>query len=202
MNLLLLLLLFFLYLIPSFTFDLYFDFWKGYFPYYYEAAYVVIALIIFKKEIILRVQDSKALSYGMVRYFLGGVLAVVFARLFSTKMPFDLTDKTTMVFLLLIGPVIEELIFRFSLWKIIERVTKSQKAAFYVTAILFSLAHFKAVLVISVPYLTFVTFQSLYTFLLAVNLGSRYMKNKNILEMIVLHIVFNFGFWAGSFYVY
>lgn len=185
-----------LYLIPSFSFDFTFEFWQqGLLPYYFELFFVLISIALFKDKFNIKSKNGKTKHY--LRYLVGGMITITFCKLFSTKIPFDLNASGIIVFLVLIAPILEELIFRFSLWHAFESLNGTKQFALMLTTILFSLAHFKAVLLIAPAFLTFVAFQSVYTLVLGYRLGLRYDKNRNILEVIILHMLFNLGFLIG-----
>jgi membrane protease YdiL (CAAX protease family) len=185
-----------LYLIPSFSFDFLFDFWQvGLTPYLFELFFILIAISIFKNKFKITSANGKTKHY--LRYLAGGFITIIFCKLFGTKIPFDLNSGGIIVLLILIAPLLEELIFRFSLWQCFESLDKTKKYALILTSSLFSLAHFKSVLLIAPGFLTFVTFQSVYTLILGHRLGLRYQKNRNVLEVIILHMLFNLGFLIG-----
>ncbi|MBT7611525.1 MAG: CPBP family intramembrane metalloprotease [Bacteriovoracaceae bacterium] len=189
------------YIIPSFSFDFLFDFWgQGLIPYYFEFIFVVTSIYIFKEKLQFYSKDKKPKHF--LRYLLAGLITIIFCKLFSTQLPYDLSSATVKVFLVLIGPLLEEFIFRFAIWNAIEKFTTCKKAPLHITSILFSIAHFKGILLITPPYMTFITFQALYTLLLGYTLGMRYEKKKNIMEIVVLHVLFNLGFLLGYMGLY
>lgn len=195
-------LLLLLYLIPSFLFDFVFPFWQGYLPYYFDLGFIVVALYLFRNKINLNLLPAARMGRSLLIYLIAGAITLLFARVFSTEIPFDLSSRGTILFLVLLGPILEELIFRFSLWNLISRVTGCEKAAFYGTTVLFSLAHFKAIFIINNAFVTFVAFQSLYTIILGRQLGERYGERKSIAEVILLHAFYNLGFWLASLVLY
>jgi membrane protease YdiL (CAAX protease family) len=193
--------LLFLYLIPSYLFDFVFDFWQeGLVPYYFEFIYIAICIFIFKNQFKIKNQGKQTRHF--LRYFIGGIVTILYCKIFATELPFDLGSRTIFFIIVFLAPILEELIFRFALWNAIEKITGCSKVAHTLTTILFSLAHFKAILIITPRYMTFVTFQALYTLILGHTLGMRYRKNRNVLEVIILHILFNLGFFLGHMGIY
>ena len=190
------------YLVPSFLFDFMFEFWQGFVPYYFEFIFVAVVAFIYRKKLKFEIFSESKIGKSILIYTVAGFLTLVFAKIFSTELPFDLKNRGVLIFLLFLGPLLEEFIFRFSLWHLIKKITKCEKTALYLTTCLFSLAHFKAVLIIKDPFLTFVVFQSLYTMILGRQLGERYLKRKSLTEVILLHSFYNAGFWIASMVFY
>jgi membrane protease YdiL (CAAX protease family) len=195
------LLLILAYLIPSFSFDFLFEFWhQGFTPYYFEFIFALVSLYIFKDKLLMYSENKKTKHF--LRYLIGGLITLFFCKLFSTQIPFDLHSTSIKVFLVLIGPILEEVIFRFAIWNAIEKLTNCHKVALHLTSILFSIAHFKAIFIITPPFMTFITFQALYTLILGYTLGMRYEKKRNLMEIIILHVLFNLGFLLGYMGLY
>jgi membrane protease YdiL (CAAX protease family) len=181
------------YFIPSFSFDFVFESWQqGLTPYYYELGFVLVSIYIFRSKFSLKTKNKRMTHF--LRYFCMGLLTLLFCKIFSTNLPFDLNSNMVKLSIVFIGPILEELVFRFAIWNAIEKITDCKKTPLHVTSILFGVAHFKAIFIITPPYITYITFQTLYTLILGYALGKRYEQNRNVLEVILLHILFNLGF--------
>lgn len=77
----------------------------------------------------------------------------------------------------ILGPVMEELLFRGIVFGLLEKVKKGWFAVFF-SALLFGIAH-----------MTFV--QSVYTFIMGFIAGTIYLKTRNILWPVIMHITIN-----------
>jgi membrane protease YdiL (CAAX protease family) len=112
--------------------------------------------------------------------------------------PFSLRDPETVWFLLVAGPVLEELIFRGALWKLFEVVTGSALPAYLFTAVLFSYSEFHLIHQVKPEYADFVRYQASFCLGLGLFCGGMRMKY-GWRAALITHAIFNFGFWLGSF---
>jgi membrane protease YdiL (CAAX protease family) len=167
-----------------------------YTSYYFEAAYAVLVLFYFRKQILifpkvdtqLFVRCLSSLILGVAVYFGAGGMGIV--------IPFDLKAQSTVLFLLLVGPILEELLFRGALWVAIEHYF-SKAITLVLTSVLFAFAHFQAYYYVAVEFHDFIFYQTTYTFIIAILWGLRFIKTKSVGDAILLHMAFNFGFYSG-----
>ena len=190
-----------LYLFLAFFGEHLFSFWSGFVPYYYEVGYVILAFILFKDKLAFTVDFGKY-GKGFLGSLLAGFLVLVLAKALNTEIPFSINNPFVLFFLVLVGPLLEELVFRFALWHGFETTTKSQRATLFLTSVIFGLAHFKSVLMILPAYMTFISFQFVYTIVVSFWWGERYIESKSISVPIVYHVMFNLGFGIGVYLLY
>lgn len=75
----------------------------------------------------------------------------------------------------ILAPIVEELIFRFGMFKVLKGNDKSK---IIISSLLFGLAHMNLV-------------QSIYAFILGLILGKSYAKDKNLVPSLILHLTIN-----------
>lgn len=112
--------------------------------------------------------------------------------------PFELSGGETIFFLLVVAPVLEEGLFRFLLWTPIARMNGG--AALVVTSVLFSYSHYHAIAFVPADYHAFIYFQTIYTFILALGCGAMMLKHRSLSGAVLMHFMFNLGFYAGSLF--
>lgn len=138
---------------------------------------------------------------GWVQIFIAlGAGALIYSGIspLGLKLPFDLHDPETIVLLIFLGPILEELVFRGGVYLVLEKVLKSTAAAVLVSAIVFSYAHFEAYSRVPVELRSFVMYQAVYTLILGVWFAGAFISSRRLLHPILLHIGFNFGFWVAG----
>jgi membrane protease YdiL (CAAX protease family) len=189
------------YLFLAFFGEVLLPFWKGFIPYYYEVAYVIIAFVLFSKKLEFKVDFSKY-GKGFLGSLVAGVLTILLAKGLNTELPFAMNNTFVLFFLVLVGPLLEELVFRFALWHGFESITKCQRGTLFLTSVIFALAHFKSVLMVSAPYMTFISFQFIYVLLVSFWWGEKYIQSKSISVPVIYHILFNLGFGIGAYFLY
>lgn len=189
------------YLFLAFFGEVLFSFWKGFIPYYYEVTYVIVAFGLFSKKLEFKVDFSKY-GKGFLGSLVAGALTILLAKGLNTELPFAMDNTFVLFFLVLVGPLLEELVFRFALWHGIESITKCKRGTLFLTSVIFALAHFKSVLMVSAPYMTFISFQFIYILLVSFWWGERYIQSKSISVPVIYHIMFNLGFGIGAYFLY
>ena len=129
-----------------------------------------------------------------------GWLIHVFARQQGMLIPFDFGSTETILFLLLIGPVLEELIFRGAMWRLMEQWIGQGRfhtlCLILTTSFIFAFSHFHAIFSVPDEYKPFIYYQTAYTFVLAI-ICARLRLRVGLIGAIVGHMLFNFGFWLG-----
>jgi membrane protease YdiL (CAAX protease family) len=111
--------------------------------------------------------------------------------------PFSFKDPETVLFLLVIGPLLEEWIFRGALWKLLQVITGSNLFSYLSCAVLFAYAHYQVIGQIDPQYAGFVRYQAIYTLGLGLFCGGMRMQYGWRAAWLT-HIAFNFGFWLGA----
>ena len=138
----------------------------------------------FKKEYFLMALVAVGLGYGIYEYALSQ----------SILIPFELGGVETLVFLLLVAPVLEELLFHGLLWKPFSRWPKF---AFASTAILFSYAHYHSIWFYPEVVHPFIEYQTLYTLGLGLICGIPVYRTGSVAGAMLIHFGFNLGFYLG-----
>lgn len=132
-----------------------------------------------------------------------GTLTYKMAEWNGLKIPFALEDRETLVLLLLVGPILEELVYRQALWFTIEAMTDRWKrvvtwAPWILTSAFFSLGHLDAYSSVPEELKSYILYQGGYTLAIALWWGRVYQDTRSVGLTILLHMGFNFGFWLGS----
>ncbi len=120
-----------------------------------------------------------------------------FASILGHTVPFQMRDPETVVFLLLVAPLLEEWLFRGALWRLIERVTRNEWLAFGITSAAFAYSHYQVIGALPENFHGFVHYQAMYTFGLALFCGGMRI-HVGLVGAMATHLAFNFGFWLGS----
>ena len=130
-----------------------------------------------------------AFASGFAVYEGSGVLGL--------SMPFALKDPETVLILLVVGPILEEWIFRGALWKLIEVITGSPWPAYLTTAVLFSYGYYYVITAIDPQFSGYVRYQAIYSLGLGLLCGGMRLR-QGWRAAVFTHLSFNFGFWLGS----
>jgi membrane protease YdiL (CAAX protease family) len=131
-----------------------------------------------------------------------GAITYKVAVFTGVPIPFDLSDPMTIMLLLLMAPVLEELLFRQALWYSVDtavarRPWLRQWFPLIATSVLFALAHFEAYFAVPTEYQPFVLYQTGYTFGIALYFGRAWQSTRSVGFTIALHFGFNFGFFMA-----
>ena len=171
-------------------------FWP-YTSYLVDICAVVGFIILFKKRPNFRISYSVE---HIMALMLGGVTIFFIFLMPQINIPFDFKSYETIIFLCLVAPILEELVFRFM---IIEGLNTKIKNIYLLTtlsALIFSLVHLQAYTVVNPIYKSFVIYQATYTFLLGLWWAFAYLKSRNLYHVMAMHMLFNFGFWLTAYY--
>lgn len=192
-------LLFFLalvYLFLRFFLTTWLDSIAAYSSYILEVILVTISLFIIKPKIKFKqtLTRNKCLTY--LGLLISGFLVFRGAGLFSITIPFNLNETETIIFLLIVAPLLEELIFRFFLWNAFPLF--GQKAILIITSLLFSYSHLHAIWYVPEQIKSFVYYQTIYTLILGFTCGYVVFKNRSLMTAIFIHFFFNLGFYLAS----
>ena len=111
--------------------------------------------------------------------------------------PFDTLSLETKVFLLLVAPILEEMLFRQTFWKQFESFRLPKASVWILTSAFFSFAHLNAIRFAPPELFTFIYYQTGYTLLLGLACGWVREKYGTVVSAILLHAAFNLGFFWG-----
>lgn len=112
--------------------------------------------------------------------------------------PFDFRPFEIKVMLLLIAPILEELIYRYALWELFDNLTENNEIKIWFSSIMFSIGHLLAMFMIGPEFRPFVLYQAIYVVVLSIACSKIRIETKSILSSILLHFLFNLGFYFGS----
>lgn len=174
-----------------------------YATYIFELGFVVAAGLIYQDRIRLKIDQAQEAIYSFVPALVAGTLIFLGLKPLGIVAPFEMRSFEPILFLVLIGPVLEELIFRFALWNPLLDLRRKRrggvKTALIGTSLLFGYAHLHAIWFVGADLRPFLAYQTIYVLGLAAFCGFRLMKTGSILSPMFVHIGFNLGFFLGSF---
>jgi membrane protease YdiL (CAAX protease family) len=172
---------------------------NDYASYAIEVFFVMVIGVLLRDQIKLKIYFSKKMAIVGASFLVAGFAIYAFARSQQILIPFEFKSGLTVFLLLIVAPVLEELLFRFILIGANAKIIKNQYALIALSAGAFSLAHFNALRYVPDIVRSFVIYQGVYTFLLGAVCASVYLRtNKQILNAIGLHFLFNLGFYLAS----
>lgn len=152
---------------------------------------LIIIFMIVNKEMVLQIKSKfkrikiKEMQVGMVATFLLVCVSkgiIVISNTSNNKNIYILKSIIEVFAVIFIIPILEEVIFRYFLYKILSKYLNKNMAVI-VQAILFGFVH------MAMNYGDF--FQGMYTFILGLILGLIYSRKENLNEVIGIHIWFN-----------
>ncbi len=166
----------------------------------FDLFFVAFAIALYRDRFYVRPLARQVFSISLVA-FLGGCGVAVLAKSIGLALPFDLTDTRTILLMLLGGPILEELVFRFSLWELIPEVKGfgvlwRDRLSLILTTLFFGAAHFAAYQYVPENLQSFVLFQTAYTLGLGFACGWFRISTRAIGTSIAIHVLFNLGFFA------
>lgn len=125
-----------------------------------------------------------------------GLSVYLIGSYFKYLPPFDFQSYELLCFLLVVGPLLEEFIFRGILWSFYDPQLNST-FRISISSFLFSLFHFSSIWGLPNEFWGFVFFQSVYTFIISLFWSWQRSLLRPILFVVVLHMSFNAGFFWG-----
>lgn len=186
-----------IYLVIRYGFTRELDALGAYASFIFEISCVVVAAVL-----VGRISDwklvAKPAAYGIVIAWISGFAIFKLALAAGIPIPFDLRGTETILFLLVVAPLVEEGVFRFLLWQPIQTLTKHKGVALFATSLLFSYSHFHSIWFVPAEVHNFIIYQSVYTFLLGLACGYYVYRYASVTSAIVIHFGFNLGFYVAS----
>jgi membrane protease YdiL (CAAX protease family) len=126
-----------------------------------------------------------------------GVLVSKWAHSNGIPIPFELSNFTILFMLLLGGPVLEEILFRLTLWLPLQDAFKRRWLVLMISTLFFVSSHGVSYFGVPPEYKIFVIYQLVYVSILGLYLGWVMSKVKTVTLTIILHALFNLGFFLG-----
>jgi membrane protease YdiL (CAAX protease family) len=169
-----------------------------YFSYAFDVAFVGIAYFLFRREIQFSKRPTAFDALFGFLMLISGFLIFKTAGLFLIPIPFDFSSAETLMLLLVLGPLLEELIFRMALWQALNNICSSKWFVIGATSFLFAAAHFAPYWAIPEQFQGFLIYQTVYVMFLGLAVGVRRSISQAILPAVFMHIGFNLGFFLAS----
>ena len=168
-----------------------------YASYLFELVIVIWAIVRMSSKSEFRFKLSPRITGLTVILILAGWCAHLGAATIGLVIPFDATSFETRMFLLVVAPILEELLFRQTFWKQFELLRLPKASAWIFTSVFFSFAHLNAIRFVPTELFTFIYYQAGYTLLLGLACGWVRQKDDSVVSAILLHAGFNLGFFLG-----
>jgi membrane protease YdiL (CAAX protease family) len=174
-----------------------------YAPYLFEMVFVGVVAAAFSRDLNLRLELSRETALQAIGALASGAVIFAGASLLKLPIPFDLHSGEVVLFLLLIGPVLEEFVIRLAHWDLAvvllgNRERGRRDIPWAYTSALFSFAHFTAYFYVPSELRPFVIYQSAYTLLLGTYCGWCRLRSRGLWLPIIVHLCFNLGFFAAA----
>ncbi|MCC6278647.1 MAG: CPBP family intramembrane metalloprotease [Oligoflexia bacterium] len=158
---------------------------------------IAVGIGIYRKRLALKVNVTPRFMMDLIFSWAFGYLVYRVAQQSGLLIPWDLNDSQNVLFLLLIGPLLEEFLFRHALWWPLAAFNKSMTRVILLSAILFAWGHLFAIFIVPQELYSFVLFQTAYTFLVSCWWGVRFVQTQSLATPIALHFLFNLGFYSA-----
>jgi membrane protease YdiL (CAAX protease family) len=140
--------------------------------------------------------EKKNINHFIVNFILG-VLTLWFAKTIDLIVPFSFENKFDVIMLILLGPLLEECIFRLFIYFSLNNLLIHNNFKVIIVSIIFSLSHFKAYFYVDDTLKSFIIYQSIYTLIISFLWTYQFSKDNNITTPIISHVSYNFGFYIG-----
>jgi membrane protease YdiL (CAAX protease family) len=186
-----------IYIVVRFLFTKWLDSIGNYASYIFEVVDVTLAAFLAGRSLFDRFNVNKLVAIGMSGSLLGGFAIFKFAGLAGIAIPFDLTGAETIVFLLIVAPILEESLFRFFIWEPLSWLFRPVYAWVF-TSLIFSYSHLHAIWFVPKEIQLFVIYQTVYTLGLGLASGFFVFRFRSILGAMAIHFSFNLGFYFAS----
>jgi membrane protease YdiL (CAAX protease family) len=186
------------YMIVRFGLTAQLDFLGTYASYVLEFITVGIVLFLYRKNISGSFLLNSAIVKPAVFSLLAGFSVYNLSSRIGVAIPFDFKGLELLIFLLLVAPVLEELVFRFFLWKATTWLTLNRVTTLILTSVFFSYAHLHAIWFSPSEIHGFLIYQTIYTLFLGLACGYMVFKWNSVLGAILVHFTFNLGFYLAT----
>jgi membrane protease YdiL (CAAX protease family) len=165
-----------------------------------ELILLALFFLVFKKNHELYLENPRKSGIILLASLLFlGFFARTLAGAFGILIPFDFSSTETLVFLLAVGPILEELLFRGLLHKSFHTLLENTKITSAITSLMFSYSHFQAYFNVPTDFHPFIFYQTGYTLALGL-FCSQVRINYGVTWAIFAHALFNFGFFVAGLF--
>ena len=169
-----------------------------YYSYFFEFGFSVLAFLYFRKQIRIWSLKTKEDSVAGFLAFVSGAGAFSIAHAMQIAVPFDFSSSETAFLILIVGPLLEEALFRMALWEPLRVLLGRDSLVLAATTLLFALAHLLALWFVPEEFRTFVLYQSAYVLVLGAAAGWRRQRSEALLPAVLVHFFFNLGFFEAA----
>jgi membrane protease YdiL (CAAX protease family) len=171
-----------------------------YTSYLAEAIFILLATVFYVSRLKLRFSLSKSYLLQLPLAVLSGFIIYKGAGILGLTIPFDLKSQETVVFLLFIGPLIEEGLYRHALWFPLQDIFGNRFLVVIGTAVIFAAGHFAAYYGVPAVLQSFVIYQTAYVLVIGIWWGIVRAQKDSVAATLPLHVLFNLGFYFGFLY--
>lgn len=158
--------------------------------YLWDIGFILYFIFTTKVKLEIFFKQTRSFFKRVIFTFLFALFCTSIIYIFNLKTPFSLIEHN-IIQLMVLAPVIEELLFRFSFFHKFKKSGFSKRKAVLVSSLLFSLSHGLALKILPSEFSNFIYFQMTYTFVLGLIASKSLLVHKSIFAPIVLHGVFN-----------
>lgn len=171
------------------------------YAYLFEVCFVVSCYLVYRKKKerkIFNVELNKDFFLRLLPWPFVGFVVYRLAQKSTILIPFEFNSVQILFLLLVVAPVLEEFIFRYALWEAVGDLVKSDELKVWISSLLFSVGHLISMFMISPDFRPFVLYQSFYVIILGFGVSQMRIKTGSITGSILIHFLFNLGFYLGS----
>lgn len=171
------------------------------YSYLFELSFVVSTYLVYtkrKKITLFAFEMNKSNLLRLVPWPFVGYFVYRLAFKSTMLIPFEFNSILILFLLLVVAPILEEFIFRFALWEAVGDLIKNEELQVWISSLLFSLGHLVAMYMLSPDFRPFVLYQSMYVIILGFGVSQMRIKTGGVLGSILIHFLFNLGFYLGS----
>lgn len=162
-----------------------------------ELVFAIAVMVTFRKPLRLGVGFGRLELALVGGAGIAGIATYLLAIRLGLAVPFDFASAEVLLMLGLVGPILEELLFRQGAWLPIEYLSRRAGVAGIATSLLFAVDHFTSSFFVPEEYRSFIYYQTGYALLLGLVAGYAYLRTRSLRSPILVHIVFNWGFYLG-----
>jgi hypothetical protein len=167
-----------------------------YSQYIFETVLIFSSILIVGNFLTTKQSKTKKPIFILGLILVSGFLARTVADQINLIIPFDIHNFEVMIFLLFIGPILEELLYRGIFIECLKKFHITNKLIIIASAALFSISHIRIINQIPNELITFVQYQGIYTLLLGA--ACAWLRiNFSIYWSILGHLLFNLGFYLA-----
>ena len=168
---------------------------SAYYSYAFELAFSIWVASVYRSNFRWAIRYLPEIRTGFLPALAAGFGSHALLRVMNISVPFDLSSGETIFLLLVLAPLLEELVFRLTLWEPLHALMKSPGLTLGVTSVLFSTSHGLALFFVPAEFQLFIAAQCTYTLVLGLGAGYRRWKSQSPVAAILVHFGFNLGFF-------